>query len=118
MRRLDLVSAGQQAVPAALRLAHGSGHGRAIALPGQAHNRFQEVQPFADRGAAGGLHGGGSEGAEPSAAGSVGSADGAAVLGSEGCRTREGGSQGKEGGECLASAAAAESYAINLGATP
>jgi hypothetical protein len=75
----------------------GPGHTGATALPRPPRCLLQEVQPLADGSRAGCLHCCGGEAAEPLPAGSVGSADRAAVLGSEGRHTCKSESQAYEG---------------------
>jgi hypothetical protein len=115
---LDLVSAGRQAMPTALRPPQGPGHTRATALPGPPQHLLQEVQPLAHARRAGCLHRYGGKAAEPLTAGSVGSADRAAVLGSEGRRPRKMECQAYKDPSRSATIATTESCAINLGHTP
>jgi hypothetical protein len=118
VRRLDMVYARRQAVPAPLRLSQGPGHTGPTALPRPPQHLLQEVQPPADGRRVGCLHRRGGEGAEPPTPGPVGSADRAAALGPAGLRTSKSECQAYEGQNCRASAATTDSYPINLGTTP
>jgi hypothetical protein len=118
VRRLDMVHAIRQTLPSALRQSKRSTHSRATSLPRPFHTRLQEVQPLPDRGTASRLHRCGGEGVEPSAAGSVGFVDRAAILDAQRWRASECVSQVKKYGNCHTSASAAACYQINLGTTP
>ena len=118
LRGLDLVFSWRKAGPAALRPPQGPGHTGPTALPRPPQHLLQKVQPLADAGRTGCLHGCRGEASEPLPSESVGSVDRPAVLGSERRRAGKRECQAVKGQNCPATASTTEGCTINLGDAP